>query len=608
VTVKRGLILVLASLALVAGTAAASALAAAGGPDAAPAARSAAPARATASLTARKAGTGTTASPAARACGEMPSYTAATAAEDSEIMAGKVTLSPFPVATIDPHRDGDVDWSMNPFSDPSWVASFQSGEWMESLVAGYLAGVPQAGAYQARARALTRSWLRGVPIQDRDPATVICMSEAFPGQSWIASQITVAVNYYAAHWMGAWNHGLKQDLELLRIGCGYPPGAFGGQALSWRRTAYQQMLAQFAPNRLGPAVDAQGVTNEQSTGYASFVYYLWTEAEHKLAACGYHLPSWITARIAKMPAFLAQATEPDGNFVQIGDTYVERAPKEPRPASTVAVYSRGYIFGRSSWSPDAQYYTLRFGSGRQVHGHDDHMELTYYARGQNLIVNAGHFGYQVDAYRDYIRSPQASSTLILPGVPFYPSASTQLISQDIQPEDQFFEFYDTAFGGDPRYRSVYVSDQPGFVLVFDRASGAPEYQQLWHLDPSLTVTSLTRDGAIATTPGTELVIRQVPLPGQVIPAGSTQVVKGQTNPYQGWVSHQMLQRTPAPVVEMTRTGSSAAILTLIAAAAPGTPVSTAIRPSPDGSYQLTVSIGGTRGTVTVSPGGTISRG
>src|ERR1700691_3951102 len=93
----------------------------------------------------------------------------------------------------------------------------------------------------------------------------------------------------------------------------------------------------------------------------------------------------------------------------------------------------------------------------------------------------------------------------------------------------------------------------------------------------LTVTKVARSYAIATAPGTQLEIRQIPFPGQVIPAGSTRVVRGQTNPYQGWVSHQMLQRIPAPVVTMARTGSSAAMLTLISASGPGVVVSTSIR-------------------------------
>lgn len=106
--------------------------------------------------------------------------------------------------------------------------------------------------------------------------------------------------------------------------------------------------------------------------------------------------------------------------------------------------------------------------------------------------------------------------------------------------------------------------------MFDRASGASDYQQLWHLDPDLRVTTVTRSYAVATAPGTQLEIRQIPLPGQQIPAGSTRVIRGQVNPYQGWVSHAQLQMLPAPVVTMTRTGSSAAILTLIAPTAPGT--------------------------------------
>lgn len=149
---------------------------------------------------------------------------------------------------------------------------------------------------------------------------MICISQAFPGQSWIQDQIPPSVDYYAAHWMGAWNHGLKQDLELLRIGCGYPARAFGGAALRWRRTAVAQLTAAFDPNPLGPAIDAQGAVNEQATLYEDFVYNLWQQGSPRLAACGYRLPGWITARIARLPAFIAHATEPDGDLAQIGDT------------------------------------------------------------------------------------------------------------------------------------------------------------------------------------------------------------------------------------------------------------------------------------------------
>jgi hypothetical protein len=109
------------------------------------------------------------------------------------------------------------------------------------------------------------------------------------------------------------------------------------------------------------------------------------------------------------------------------------------------------------------------------------------------------------------------------------------------------------------------------------------------LDPGLTVTTVTRTYAVASAFGTQVEIRQIPLPGQQIPAGSTQVVRGQVSPYQGWVSHGALQRIPAPVVTMTRSGSRGAILTLLVPGAPGV-------------------FGGRQLAFLVSPGGDIKAG
>jgi hypothetical protein len=543
------------------------------------------------------------ASPAARACGGLPAFSAATA---GEIMAGQLTIAPFPTATVDPNRDGDIDWNLNPFDDPTWTQDFQAGGWIEQLVAGYLAGGPNAAAYRARAAALTHSWLAAIPVSARDPLTLVCISQAFPGQAWIQDQVPPTVDYYAAHWKGAWNHGLMQDIMLLRIGCGYPATAFGGAAVSWRLTAVSQLIAAFEPNRLGPAIDAQGAVNEQATLYEDFVYNLWRTALPMLSACGYTLPSWITARIAELPAFLAYATQPDGNLVQIGDTYVEHPAVHQTVPNLVAVYAAGYIFGRSGWTSAASFYSLRFGRGRQVHGHSDHMGLTYYARGRNLIADAGHYGYQNTPYRTWLRSPEAASMLVTPGVRFDGAAPTSLIADQIGRYGQFYELYDTAFGGAPRYRSVYVDQRPDVMVVFDRASGAPSYQQLWHLDPALAVSSTGPSSVIASAPGTELALLRVALPGQVIPPGSITVVRGQTDPYQGWVSHQMLQQIPADVVEMNQQGPVAAMLTVLVPTAPGTAVSATASGPPGGPYLLRVRIGGALAAFTVTANGTIS--
>jgi hypothetical protein len=542
----------------------------------------------------------------------MESFPAGTAAE---IMSGKLTIAPFAAATI---GTGAINWSMNPFNDPTWRLYFLWGEWTEALIEGYLAGGPEASADRARAESILQGWITDVPIADKNPLTAICAAQAFPGQAWIHNEIPVLLDYYAAHWQGAYNHGISQDLELLTAGCAYPATEWGGKPETWRETALAQMIASFEPNQYGPALDADGVSNEQATGYANLDLGLWTEAEADLRACGLSLPAWITERIAKLPLFLALATQPDGRLVQIGDTYqitarhpsgtplefaTSRGEKGTAPPERIGVYSAGYVFGRSAWGTaatfgDQSFYSLRFGPGTQIHGHDDHMGLTYYARGQNLIVNAGHDGYEQTPYRTYLLSPEANSVLVMSGVRFDRSAATQLVSSEINTTNQFYEFYDTAFDGHPRWRSVYIDQHPDLILVFDRASGAASYQQLWHLDPSLTVGSVTSASAVATAPGTQLVLRQIPLPGQKIPAGSTALVSG-------WVSRAQNQRTPAQIVTMSRTGKSTAILTLIAPTAPGAVVSTSIATAAAGQYRLKVTIGGQTQTFLVTSAGSI---
>src|SRR5918999_1457804 len=502
----------------------------------------------------------------ARACGKPRVLKSADA---DEIMAGRLTIPKFRTVTIDPRRDGRIDWSQDPYRHPSWQTAFRSGGWIGALVMRHLADPDRTAAHRARAAALLHGWLRHVPVKYRSPYTLVCAAQIFPGEAWVEGQTPRLVDYLATHWQGAWNHGLRQDLDLLQIACGYPAGVWGGRPTRWRATARERLISAFAPNRLGPAIDRQGVVNEQSTGYAKLAHEWWTRADRRLATCSTALPDWIMKRVARIPLFLAHSTQPDGTIAQLGDTYREGADPAPGtpfeyaatrgasgspPRDQIAVYAAGYVFGRSGWGTmrpfgAESFYTLRYGSGRQVPGHHDHMSLTYFARGRNQIVDPGHTGYENGRYRAYLRSPEAHNVLTMPGVPFSGAAPTRLTRRAIGRTGQFYEFTDAAYGGErQRHRSVYVSQRPDCVLVFDRAAGAGRYQQLWHLDPALRVTAVHRTHAVATAPGTRLHIRRLTLSAASAASASTRVVTGQTRPYQGWVSHAMRSRTPAPVV------------------------------------------------------------
>jgi hypothetical protein len=108
----------------------------------------------------------------AKACGPWPSFPAGTA---NQIMAGQLIIAPFPAVTIDPHRDGDIGWTQNPFHNPTWEVDFQNGQWIEALVKAYLAGGPGAAAYRDRAQALLLGWVSHAALQCI-PAPVVTMT------------------------------------------------------------------------------------------------------------------------------------------------------------------------------------------------------------------------------------------------------------------------------------------------------------------------------------------------------------------------------------------------------------------------------------------------
>ena len=128
----------------------------------------------------------TSPSAAARACGGLPRFNAATA---DQIMAGQLTIAPFPAVTIDPRRDGDVNWHLNPFGNPTWGQDFRSGGWIEELVAGYLAGGPDATAYRARAAVLAAGgWAYARYLRKPAPAPA-ATSVAWPMQPILEGEV-----------------------------------------------------------------------------------------------------------------------------------------------------------------------------------------------------------------------------------------------------------------------------------------------------------------------------------------------------------------------------------------------------------------------------------
>ncbi len=112
------------------------------------------------------------------------------------------------------------------------------------------------------------------------------------------------------------------------------------------------------------AIDTQGVSEEQATKYDRYDYDRFMLAARPpagLRAAGAERASTGSQRI---PDFLAQATRPDGHYETIGDSDDRSWPaiggtaeeytaslgtRGTPPATTIAVFRRGYAFGRTGW-------------------------------------------------------------------------------------------------------------------------------------------------------------------------------------------------------------------------------------------------------------------
>jgi hypothetical protein len=471
-------------------------------------------------------------------------------------------------------------WSEDPHNDRNWRFRLHSLDWLLALIAATSATGERR--YLDRALDLARSWLeantREEPASDfswNDHSTalraqvLVCLAKAAPGLDWLEDGLELHGTTLAdpTFYVNRGNHALNQDIGLLEVGC------FLG------RGAWTQLARERIDTLLAQSVDRQGVVNEQAIGYALYNYQRYTVAGEVLDACGQPEPAGFE-RVRKIPVFLAHATEPDGRYPLIGDTLdvaatvipgtvaafaATQGARGPKPETDIRVFDAGYIFGRTGWGESRRvgaetYFTLRFGQGREHHGHDDQGSLTLYGEGARLLADAGLYAYEFDRRRDFVLSRDAHNAVVVAGKRSDPSKPARLVRsrRDRRSFDAVIDV--RAYEPITHRRRVVFSRQLGYLIVEDRldAPGTTRerFTQLWHLrqGSSPMVTGRT---VRTRRPHGNVVIRQL------LGVGSTRIVSGRDNPLQGWLSLRYRELRAAPVVEARIDGGSARFLTLI---------------------------------------------
>ena len=480
----------------------------------------------------------------------------------------------------------DLTWREDPFHDEDWLLQFQSLRWADALLAAW--EQTHARRYLLRYEAILRDWL----------ATNGSREHAVPGAwddhstAWRA--MTLACGYETLHagwlrdaliahgrvlaqpgfYVGHSNHALNQDLGLLAAGCAL-------HTEGWKRIAARRIDVLAAES-----IDRQGATNEQSVGYEAYNYGRYTEAVERLQRCKLSVPATLRQRLPLMPRFLAFATMPNGRYVPIGDSEARladvisgteaafaasrgRIGLEPPAAS--AIYDAGYAFGRTGWGTtrpftDEVFYSMRWGAGRAIHGHSDGTAVTLYGGGASLLVDPGKYSYDNNKWRRFFQGPSGHNVVTIDGAAFDPHAGSELIASETTDAYDYLAVRTQAWSGAILERRMLFSRATGAMVIEDMIHAAHPVmaRQLWHLpsdaDPLVrgaTVQTRRRRGNLSMT--------------WLGPAPKLDVVWGQTQPIQGWISNAWRRRTAAPVVEATARGRTIRLVTVMASSA-GTPL------------------------------------
>jgi hypothetical protein len=529
---------------------------------------------------------------------------------------------------------GNINWRLNPYANPSWYMWFHSLRWLGQ---GIIAGAAGDRAALDRVTTVVRDWTIDNPYSWKGDVgayeatfhrtnVLICTRQAILSglevttlpstYAWLDKALTDHATFLLNNWSGAWNHGTDESIALFGVGCTLDRS-------DYKTTAQNRLAAGITT-----AIDAQGSTNEQSTAYAQFNYSLWGRAASVLEQCGADPGTTITQRRALMANWLALATNSRGIFHQVGDSELVKAypwpgtpaeyagslgTKGTAPTQRVGIFSAGYVFGRTGWGETRPFtgessYSIRYGPSRAMHGHSDHMAVTYVSRGRDILIDAGHPGYTNNVWRVWAKGPTAHSSMTTPN-----SADrlpvTKLNRYVVKPTWEFFEFSDAPGAGISRTRGVLVLKDPDLIVALDRGTSTTpqQFQTLWHLPSDQVATVYSRTTATAMAPGdtTRTIAFQIPY-RQALPRGAILIKRAQTSPIQGWHYPTIFKRDAAPTLMFARAGYNASILSVIAPMRTSGSVLYTTRWS-GSTFIVDLNVGGAKTSIGVSSGGGIFR-
>ena len=256
-------------------------------------------------------------------------------------------------------------------------------------------------------------------------------------------------------------------------------------------------------------------------------------------------------------------TYPDGRWVRVGDSHGDgpqlTGPVEPEclPEDggcwAVRDFTKsGYAIVRSLPEVEESETSMLFVSGTTAptgHKHADDLGFVLIDAGRDIFVDSGRYGYNYDEARSYVLSARAHNVPSLVGRRTDPyvidPANSHL--EPILAEEGQFTIKGVVDRPDLFIHERTLSYAPGvFLRIEDTLKNLTDFrwQSNLHLAPDL-IPEIVETGFVVDAG--DLIVR-----GEFRGEGcEISAVRGETDPYQGWVSVGYLELIPASVVVAT---------------------------------------------------------
>lgn len=327
-----------------------------------------------------------------------------------------------------------------------------------------------------------------------------CLMDKEQVAFWLIASIEKHVEYLLndENYDGNWNHGLDQNIILLKT------------EFILKKWNIQDKIIRRIMENFNFAFDEEGVTNEQAVLYH---HYNMTRFSYVLSLfdfMGVCQSVDLREIIKKASIFLKYSLSPSGKYLPLGDTpyitpnfniigndlseYYTRIMTD-KSLPLVKVYKRGYIFGRSSWEKTASQYSIRFGSARIIHGHNDHMSLTYFSKNRMILIDGGFGGYQKTPYRTFLQSPLSHNVVFIEKAEKFLWDNETYLTANLSYKDKcYYVLQDEPYENVKRFRAIFVDIKKDIFFIVDKIISIEEekFTQNWNFSDNC-IFSIEKD-------------------------------------------------------------------------------------------------------------------